>query len=156
MAVIEGRTWLEVLTPAQCWELLGSAQIGRVAVLVDGRPEIYPVNFVADGESVVFRTDHGSKLHGLAVHPETSFEVDGFDQDGPEGWSVLLKGRAEDVKGGPEAAHLATLPLHYWAYGEKSHWIRIRPGAISGRRLYRPKGKAGVSDGRAGGAAGGP
>jgi nitroimidazol reductase NimA-like FMN-containing flavoprotein (pyridoxamine 5'-phosphate oxidase superfamily) len=144
MAVIEGRTWLEVLTPAQSWELAGSAQIGRVAVLVDGRPEIYPVNFVVDDGSVVFRTDPGSKLRGLLMQPDTSFEVDGFDHGGPNGWSVLVKGRAEEVKGGPEAAHLATLPLHHWAHGEKSHWIRIKPGEITGRRLYRPKGRPDV------------
>ena len=38
MGLIEGRTWLEVISPAECWTLLGGEEIGRLAVLVDGVP----------------------------------------------------------------------------------------------------------------------
>ena len=39
MAVIEGRTWLELLAVEECWRLVEAEEIGRVAVLVDGIPE---------------------------------------------------------------------------------------------------------------------
>lgn len=39
--------------------------MGRVGVLVDSAPEIYPVNHVVDRQTIVFRTDTGSKLGGL-------------------------------------------------------------------------------------------
>ena len=62
MGLIEGRTWLEVLSPGECWAQLADQEIGRLAVLVDGVPEIYPVNFVLDGHSVLFRTDPGASF----------------------------------------------------------------------------------------------
>jgi hypothetical protein len=33
-------------------------------VVVAGRPEIFPVNYVVDGDEVMFRTDAGTKLAG--------------------------------------------------------------------------------------------
>ena len=138
MAVIEGRTWLEYIQPTECWELLDNAQVGRVGLIVDGKPEIFPVNFAVDGETIVFRTDRGTKLFGLLDNPECCFEVDGVGRQLWAGWSVIVKGHAEEVHGGPESAHVATLPLRYWAYGEKSHWVRIRPREVTGRRIHRP------------------
>lgn len=61
MAVIDGRTWLEHLSTPECWRLLAQSPVGRVGVLVDSAPEIYPVNHVVDEQTVVFRTDPGSK-----------------------------------------------------------------------------------------------
>ena len=69
MVVIDGRTWSEHLRPAVCWSLLAGERIGRLGVLVDSAPEIYPVNFAVDDETIVFRTDPGSKLRGLVRSP---------------------------------------------------------------------------------------
>jgi len=62
MVLLDGRTWLELIPPAECWKLLSGTPVGRVGVLVDSAPEIYPVNFVVDEETIVFRTDPGNKL----------------------------------------------------------------------------------------------
>ena len=52
MAVIDGRTWLEHLRPAACWSLLAEERIGRIGVLVDSAPEIYPVNYAVDDGTI--------------------------------------------------------------------------------------------------------
>jgi len=135
VAVIDGRSWLEHLSAAACWNLLAEAGVGRVGVLVDSAPEIYPVNFVVDGESVVFRTDPGSKLRGLDRSPSVCFEVDQLDLDARTGWSVLVKGRALEVTGGDEVRRVEALPLRYWSVGEKAHWVRIVPTEVTGRRI---------------------
>jgi hypothetical protein len=46
-------------------------------------------------------------------------------------------GVAEEVTDAAEIARLARLPLGPWVPGEKAHWLRVRPGAITGRRLLR-------------------
>lgn len=138
MGVIEGRTWLEMLSEAECWRLLAQEAIGRVAVLVDGVPEIYPVNHVVHGETVVFRTDPGSKLRGLVRSSAVCFEADAGDPATHTGWSVMVKGRAVELTRGDDVAAVAKLPLEYWAEGEKGHWIQIEPTAVTGRRIYRP------------------
>src|SRR4051794_39359108 len=50
------------LTVDACWALLRAADIGRLAVVVGDRPEIFPVNFVVDHGTVVIRTAPGTKL----------------------------------------------------------------------------------------------
>ena len=136
MAVIDPRTWLEHLSPAQCWEMIESSPIGRVGVLHDSAPEIYPVNHVVDHHSIVFRTDPGSKLSGLLRSPAVCFEVDAVDATRESGWSVLVKGRAVEVHDPHDLERLADLPLRPWAVGEKQHWVRIVGDEVTGRRLW--------------------
>lgn len=136
MAVIEPRSWMEHLTPAQCWERVASAPVGRIGVLHDSAPEIYPVNHTVDGRSIVFRTDPGTKLHGLLRSPAVCFEVDSADPAEGTGWSVLVKGRAVEVRDPHDVARLGDLGLAPWALGEKHHWVRIVADEVTGRRLW--------------------
>ncbi len=142
MGTIDGRTWMEVLGPHECWALLDAVPVGRLAVLVDGAPEIYPINHVVDDGTVVFRTDAGSKLRGLATSSRVCFEVDGTDPFTRAGWSVVVKGRAVELHTAEDVRHAATLPLDHWAFGEKSRWVRIEPVEVTGRRTYRPQARS--------------
>ena len=136
MALIDARTWMEHLSLEGCWDLLKTAPVGRVVVMVDGTPEVYPVNYVVDGRSVAFRTGPGSKLSGLDRTPTTCFEVDVIDADQHAGWSVMVKGRAVDVTSSDERRVLDEKPLTLWTAGVKDHWVRIRPAEVTGRRIH--------------------
>ncbi len=35
---------LEEIPEAECWELLGQRRMGRIGIVVGGRPQIFPVN----------------------------------------------------------------------------------------------------------------
>ena len=63
-ASVDARTQLEVLGRTECISLLGRSSLGRLAVVCEGLPLVFPVNFTLDGEAIVFRTDAGTKLHG--------------------------------------------------------------------------------------------
>lgn len=140
MALIDGRTWMEHIPEQECWALVAAAPIGRVGVLVDSAPEIYPVNHAVDGNTILFRTDAGSKLRGLDRSPSVSFEVDGVDAEARSGWSVLVKGRAVELTSAEELLTASELPLTFWGPGPKSHWIRIVPTEVTGRRIVPRKG----------------
>jgi nitroimidazol reductase NimA-like FMN-containing flavoprotein (pyridoxamine 5'-phosphate oxidase superfamily) len=135
---MDPRTWVERLPPAECWRRLRSTPVGRIGVLVDGVPEVYPVNFRVDGESLVFCTDHGSKLRGLERSPSVCFEVDGFDVTLREGWSVMVKGCASVVSGAEEVQRLSAEPFEFWELGPKAHWVRVSAEQVSGRHLHPP------------------
>lgn len=135
MAIIDARTGLEQLSDRECWDLLAAAPVGRLGVTVDSAPEIYPVNFAVDGGTVVFRIGSGTKLDGLTRSSTVCFEVDGFDAELEQGWSVLVKGRAEHAADG---RRLDALDLRPWAPGFKPTWIRINARTVTGRRL-RPR-----------------
>ena len=132
-----GAVWMEHLSPEECWTLLASEPAGRLGVLVDSAPEIYPVNHVVDGGAIVFRTGGGTKRRGLDRNPSVCFQVDRIDVDEATGWSVLVKGRAVELTD-PEDIRLAgLLPLQLWAFEEGTRFVRIVPAEVSGRRIGR-------------------
>ena len=59
---IDARTGLETIAPDDCRRLLASDEIGRLAIVDGGTPAVFPVNYVFDGRTVVFRTAPGTKL----------------------------------------------------------------------------------------------
>lgn len=135
MQLIDERSGLERLTRDECVALLGTQQVGRLAVVSAARPLIFPVNYAMDGESVVFRTAPGTKFDAAVREMAVAFEIDEFDAEHHEGWSVLVTGRAEEVVSEAHRARLANLPLRPWAAGVKDHWLTIAPTAITGRRV---------------------
>jgi uncharacterized protein len=137
MPSVDSRTGLEVLNRDECLRLLASQFVGRVAVVVDVSPLIFPVNYALDGDSIVFRSDDGSKVSGASSGFRMSFEIDGIDEVLHTGWSVIVNGVGREVVDGTERARLRNLALEPWASGPKEHWIRIRPETITGRRVAR-------------------
>jgi nitroimidazol reductase NimA-like FMN-containing flavoprotein (pyridoxamine 5'-phosphate oxidase superfamily) len=128
----------------ECLALLSSEVIARVAVAdFNAPPLIVPVNYVMDGDAPVFRTDYGTKFR-LAVLRETpvSFEIDGVHPGRRSGWSVLVQGSAMELSD-EEATRLRLEP---WAPGRKTHWVRIAPESVTGRRIRLPQ--HGGADGR--------
>lgn len=141
MGVIEGRTWLEILSPPECRAAMATQKVGRIAFLSEGRPEIMPVNFVVDADSsVVFRTDRGTKLTAVLDQPAVAFEVDGVDPDGQWGWSVVVRGEAREIAGATDLRRAEALGLWPWVPGDKAHWIRIVPTRVTGRRILHGPG----------------
>ena len=51
-----------MLSEEECWRLLMSNDLGRLAIVVDGWPEVFPVNYPSQVGSIVFRTAAGTKL----------------------------------------------------------------------------------------------
>jgi len=126
--------WRE-LTRSECFELLSREHLGRVAVVDDQGPVIFPVNFVLDRHMVVFRTDEGTKLDAAARGARVAFEVDGTDEAAHTGWSVLVRGEAVEVTDPAELARLRKIRLSPWAPGAKNRYVRILPAKLTGRRI---------------------
>ncbi len=89
---------IHVLDQHECWELLRSAEVGRLAVSILERPDIFPVNHVVDHGRIVFRTAAGTKLAAAVLGRAVAFEVDGYDPVAGEAWSVVVKGRARELE----------------------------------------------------------
>ena len=121
------------LTANQCWDYIRKAEIGRLAVVADQHPEIFPINFVVDRGSVVFRTAEGTKLAAALEGAAVAFEVDGYDDRLGQAWSVVLKGSAVQLESIEDILASEELPLFPWQSGEKNHFVRIDPVQTSGR-----------------------
>ena len=83
---------ISILSETECWNLLSSVALGRIVTSVEGEAAIFPVNFVVQHHTVLFRTAVGTKLVSAAINNQVLFEAD--DHGIEEGWSVILKGTA--------------------------------------------------------------
>ncbi|MDT0180451.1 pyridoxamine 5'-phosphate oxidase family protein [Microbacterium sp. ARD31] len=123
------------LTDEECWQRLGTQQLGRLVTRVGEVLDIFPVNYVVDDGGVVFRTAEGSKLFELTVNDEVLFEVD--DHTDADAWSVVLRGHAHRLDTSAEVEHADSLPLKPWIPTLKYHYVRVVPTSLSGRAFQR-------------------
>ena len=133
---------IQVLAEDECLELLNTREVGRIVFDFKGRIEIFPINYGIDGAVIVFRSSPGTKLDAVP-NTEVAFEVDSWDAASGIGWSVIARGRAEEVTTsiGRVAEHLRWVPVHPAAPGERWHWLAIKPTEITGRRFHVPPAK---------------
>ena len=129
---VAGAVPLEVLEVPECWALLREQPVGRLAVLHDGRPDIFPVNFVVDHGSLVFRTGSGT-LFASAAGSWVAFEVDGYAAEEGRAWSVVVRGRAREVHDVDDILDVLTLPLLPWHAGPNPRLVRSAPDWVRGR-----------------------
>ena len=124
---------VSILSESDCWNLLSSVSLGRLVTSVDGQPEIFPVNFVAQRRTILFRTAEGTKLVSAAINDRVLFEADGHHLT--EGWSVIVKGSARILRTDEELAEAQRAQLLPWTATVKRHYVRIRPLSVTGRRF---------------------
>lgn len=124
------------LTLSESWALLRQEEVGRIAVVRDFGPDIFPINYLVDHGSIVFRTAEGTKLSGADGHP-VAFEVDRYDAESGAAWSVVIKGLARPVRQLQQKFEVFDLPLSTWHAAPKSCFVRIEPDTVTGRRFDR-------------------
>ena len=122
-----------VLSAEECLDLLHSQTVGRLAVSIHDRPDIFPINHVVHRGGIVFRTAEGTKLAAAVLGRGVAFEVDG--QDRGSAWSVIVKGHATEIERMDELLDARELPLFPWHAAPKQRYVRIEPVEISGRRF---------------------
>jgi nitroimidazol reductase NimA-like FMN-containing flavoprotein (pyridoxamine 5'-phosphate oxidase superfamily) len=131
------RTWMRDIGAEQCEAHLAGSVLGRLAVIVDGRPGIFPINHVFDPVTrcVAFPTNARTKLHAALGWPSVAYEVDGIEPEDAGGWSVVVVGRAEEITDPAEIARVEGLRHVLWRTEDAVHWIRIVPTQVTGRRI---------------------
>ncbi len=126
---------VEQLSPAECYQLLASQGIGRIAFATASGLMVLPVNYAVTDATVVLRTGSGS-LIGIHGDGAVSFQVDHVDLELGQGWSVLIRGEAHRVLQPGELRHLREhCDMRPWPAGEHDLFVRIVPSRITGRRI---------------------
>jgi nitroimidazol reductase NimA-like FMN-containing flavoprotein (pyridoxamine 5'-phosphate oxidase superfamily) len=123
---------LAKLTREDCLRRLAACSVGRFAVAGPAEPPfVVPVNYILDGDVVVFRTEIGRKLLTVRRAVLASFEVDEIDHFHRTGWSVLVQGAAYEAT----ATEIQGLRVEPWTGGARDRWVRIVPRSITGRTI---------------------
>jgi nitroimidazol reductase NimA-like FMN-containing flavoprotein (pyridoxamine 5'-phosphate oxidase superfamily) len=131
MAIEQGP--ISVLGDQEAWNLLSSVALGRLVTSFGGQLEIFPVNFVTQKGTVLFRTAEGTKLFTTVMNEKVLFEAD--DHTADEGWSVILRGTARMLTGAEEIRDADQAGLMPWVPTEKLRFVRITPSEISARHF---------------------
>ena len=125
---------LDILKRDECLRLLEQNSFGRIGLQIADDPVVLPVYYALANDQIVFRTDPGTKLIAAVLGTRVAFEVD--DRD--EGWSVLVIGRAHEVRSpSPDRTVLQARVEDRWPEGERDRIVRIEVERVTGRRLRR-------------------
>jgi len=125
---------LEILTGQQCDALLGTQKVGRVGVCTSGGG-VFPVLYALLDGDVVFRTAPGEKLIAAALRRDVVFEIYSFDTAARTGWSVNVRGIAEEIEDPSDRLRAEALGLEPWAGEVRDRYVRIRALEVTGRRI---------------------
>lgn len=124
---------VRVLGDDEAWDLLSGVALGRLVTAGGGQVEIFPINFVAQDRSVLFRTAEGTKLFGAVMNDSVLFEADDHTDAG--GWSVVVRGTARVLSTAADVREADRAQLVPWIPTEKLRYVRITPNDVSGRHF---------------------
>lgn len=96
--------------------------------------EITPINLVADGEKIYFRTAKGTKLLHLVLNEHVAVQVD--QAQGGEAWSVIVRGTARRLSDPEETARVDELPPRPWVETTKLEYVEGVPTKVTGRVFH--------------------
>lgn len=146
-----------ILPAHECWELLRATTVGRLGLCRNAQPDIFPINYIVDHGTIIFRTSEGTKSHD-AEKALVAFEADGLYPDLSRDlsadsaasdetmvWSVVVKGHAATIATTSELMDTVQLPLHPWESGRKDRFVRVVPETITGRAFQRSNPRAPIN-----------
>jgi len=129
------RTGLDVIDEDECWALAATQSVGRLAISIKNRPDIFPVNYRVVERSLLLRTAPGVKLAAATLGSGIAFEIDQLDEATHKGWSVVMHGTAQELQSLDDLMEAETAAVETWASSQKDRFVRIEVDEISGRRV---------------------
>ncbi len=123
------------LDAAECWPLLLRSGVGALATVADGRPDVFPINYLVDGHTLLFRSAPGTKVDELVASPHAAFVAQGQDATGH--WSIVMRGQVAILTDQVDVIGSGALELVSWAPGAKRVFLRLTPESVEGRRVLR-------------------
>ncbi|WP_423184554.1 pyridoxamine 5'-phosphate oxidase family protein [Arthrobacter sp. NyZ413] len=124
----------EIRDPEECWKLLQETAVGRLGVVIDGRPEIFPVNYKVENDTLVFLTGEGTKTDAMKGQAVVVMETDSVSAEFGMAWSVVVKGTAVQAPSTDKDLGSVSRSLFPWQGIGQDQLFRIYPEAVTGRR----------------------
>jgi uncharacterized protein len=132
---------LTELDRADCLALLAGRPVGRLVFTYRALPDVIPVNYRLDGETLLIRLSSDSVAASATKDAIVAFEVDDIDVDARTGWSVTVVGHARQIIDADELQRVRALGLASWVSGARDHCVAVATEKITGRRVSRAEGR---------------
>jgi hypothetical protein len=116
----------EPIPAEQCWDLLKTVSIGRLALSVGALPAILPVQYYLDGDEIAACLGFLAVPQQAVSDTVVAFAADAFDESAGTGWSVQAQGMAR-----------LDHHLDHAACGDPvlGMMVRLTPAMMSGHRV---------------------
>jgi hypothetical protein len=111
----------------ECWELLATTSVGRLALSVGALPAILPVQYYLDGRTLAVCLGH-RELPERALNTVVAFAADAIDPATRSGWSVQVQGRSAI----PRQPRIDT----DCGWPTAGQIVQIEPVTVSGYRMH--------------------
>jgi Pyridoxamine 5'-phosphate oxidase len=118
----------DVLSERECWRLLATVSVGRLALSVHALPVIVPVQYYLDGRRLAVCLGHIELPERSLDETIIAFGADSIDPVARSGWSVHVQGRSV-IPRGPRIDTDCGWPA-------AAQVVEIETGRISGRRIH--------------------
>ena len=119
----------------ECLALLPTAPFGRLVFTEGALPAAIPVNFLLDSAGIVIRTAPTGSVARVPDGAIVALQADDVDPVRRSGWSVTVVGEARTVRDPVTLARLEALPLLPWVAGDRSVFVVVDVGIVTGRRI---------------------
>jgi hypothetical protein len=115
----------EPIAAEQCWNLLKTVSIGRLALSVRALPTILPMQYHLDGDEIAACLGFSEVPQQAVKNTVVAYAADAFDESARTGWSVQAQGMArldhhldqaachEPVRGTIVRLRLSTMSGHH-------------------------------------------
>jgi nitroimidazol reductase NimA-like FMN-containing flavoprotein (pyridoxamine 5'-phosphate oxidase superfamily) len=121
------------LTAYDCWALLESEEVARIAWNGREGVAIVPVNYTVGAGALWCRTSPDTALARECGGQRIVIEVDHLEAATRSGWSVVVSGVGELVDAAEVPEMLAD--PHVWPAVTRSLFVRVEPVDVTGRKL---------------------
>ena len=118
----------DVLSERECWQLLATVSVGRLALSVRALPVIVPVQYYLDGRRLAVCLGHRELPERSLDETIIAFTADAIDPVTRSGWWVQVQGRSVMPRGfriGTDCGWPAVAQV-----------VEIEPGTVGGHRVH--------------------
>jgi nitroimidazol reductase NimA-like FMN-containing flavoprotein (pyridoxamine 5'-phosphate oxidase superfamily) len=122
------------LTRRDCLRLLGRNGLGRVVFTDAAMPAVRPINYVLDGDDVLFRLPLAGPATVAIRGSVVGFQADGIDPTTCAGWTVLGVGQAVELADDDRRAVLAENRLGPYS-GVAAHTFAVPLRQLTGQLM---------------------
>jgi uncharacterized protein len=118
----------DAISEQECWYLLATTSVGRLALSVWALPMILPVQYYLDDRDIAACLGHRELPERSLDEAIIAFAADSIDPSTRAGWSVEVQGRSVLSR---QARSGTSCPQH--ALGQV---VRIEPTTLTGHRVH--------------------
>jgi hypothetical protein len=119
----------DALSERECWALLATASVGRLALSVRALPVILPVQYYLDGRRLAVCLGHHPLPEQALDETIIAFAADSIDPVTRLGWSVQVQGKSVIPRG-------LRIDIDCGWPAASAQVVEIEPGTISGHRTH--------------------